>query len=76
MTIFSEIRAEVCRAKKLHPWPVDIIHQVAVIGEESGEVLQAALNYFYEGASKNMIREEVVQCAATCIRYLLNNPKE
>ena len=71
--ILDEILIEVKRAEDLHTWPSDIIHQVAVIGEESGEALQASLNYLYHGESKDLIREEVIQCAATCIRYLKNN---
>ena len=75
-SIIEEITEEVDRAKSLHDWPKDIIHQVAVIGEESGEALQASLNHVYEGLSKDLIREEVIQCAATCIRYLENENRE
>ena len=75
--IYREIRAEVRRAKKLHPsWPVDIVHQVAKISEEAGEAVQAANNNLEYGASKSFIRADVIQCAATCIRYLEKNKKE
>ncbi len=77
MTIYSEIRREVRRAKKLHPdWPVDIVHQVAKISEEAGEALKAANNNLEYGASKSFIRTEVIHCIATGIRYLEKNPKE
>ena len=73
MSIIREIKAELRRARKLHDWPDDLIHQVAVIAEEAGEVVQAANNHVYGAASKDKIREEVIQTAATCLRYLENN---
>lgn len=71
MIIRKLIKKELKRARKKHPkWPTDIIHQVAVIGEEAGEALQAALQFVYEGGSRDKIDQEVIQCLVTCQRFL------
>lgn len=50
--IFSEIRRELTRAEELHPgFPDDMVHRVAIMTEEAGEALRAALNYYYHGGS-------------------------
>ena len=73
MEIIEAIQAEVERAEKLHPyWPEDIIHATAIMNEEAGEAIRAALNAVYQGGSIEDLRTEVVQTAATCIRILKN----
>lgn len=75
--IINEILPEVDRAIEKHPYfPEDIIHMVAIIGEESGEALQAALNNIYENGSYGNIRKEVIHTAASCIRVLQNMKTE
>lgn len=60
-------------AELKHPdWPEDIIHAAAIIAEESGEVVQAALQFVYEGTRISEVRAEAVQTAAVCMRLLLN----
>jgi len=71
--VISEITAEMKRAEKLHPhWPDDIIHQVAIMVEESGEAMRAALNHVYEKNDIYSVREEIIQTAAMCLRCLIN----
>ena len=54
-----------------HPdWPEDILHQIAIVNEESGEATRAALHVEYENGSIEDLREELVQTAAMCIRML------
>lgn len=73
MNYKQEIKKELKRAKGIHQWPKDQVHQVALIAEEAGEALQAANNHLEAGASLGLIREEVIQTAVTCIRYLEAN---
>jgi len=71
MSNIEEIQAELQRARAKHPaWPADIIHAVAIMCEESGEALRAALNAEYHGESISLVREEVIQTAAMCLRLL------
>jgi NTP pyrophosphatase (non-canonical NTP hydrolase) len=67
----NAIRQELKRARELYPrWPADPIHQVAIMAEESGEAVQAALDIVYKGADAYQLREELIQTAAMCIRCL------
>ncbi len=64
---------ELERAEKLHPhWPDDIIHQVAIMVEEAGESMRAALNHVYDKNDIESVREELIQCGAMVFRCLIN----
>lgn len=70
-SIIEQIQAEVNRAKSKHPnWPEDNIHAAAIVCEESGELIRAALQHKYEGGTIDEMRKEAIQTAATCIRLL------
>ena len=82
--IIALIYAEVNRAKEKFPswptgWPNDLkrIEEAAIIAEEAGEVVKAALN-MREGDPHTTTREEyyqeIVQTAAMCIRALERKP--
>ncbi len=71
VTIIEDILDEVKRAETKHPeWPSDIIHASAIVGEESGELTRACLQFIYEGGSKLEARKEAIQVACTAIRFL------
>lgn len=71
--IISDILEELNRAKNKHPgWPDDPIHAAAVVAEESGELVQASLQWVYEGKDSIRMRDEAIQTGAAAIRYLLN----
>ena len=71
--LITIILAELRRAEAKYPgWPTDLIHQVAIMQEESGEAIRAALNHVYHGEQLADVRAELVQTAAMCLRCLKN----
>jgi hypothetical protein len=72
-SLVNIILAELRRAEAKYPaWPADLIHQVAIMQEESGEAIRAALNHVYHGEPLEEVRGELVQTAAMCLRCLKN----
>jgi hypothetical protein len=75
--IFEDISTEVIQAEENFPeWPNDIIHGVAIMAEESGEAVRAALQHVYEGAPVEELSTELIQTAAMCVRMLLDLEKQ
>lgn len=71
--IVIDILNEVARAEEKHPtWPADILHASAIVAEEAGELIRAAVKFEREGGALIEIRKEAIQVGATCIRFLLN----
>ncbi len=64
---------ELSQAEKLHPhWPDDVIHGVAIMVEEAGESMQAAIDQHYKGLPPDHLVEELVQTAAMCVRNIVH----
>ncbi len=71
--ILDEVLYELDRAETLHPdWPLDPLHQIAIVNEESGEATRAALRFVYEGGDLGEVRKELVQTMAMCLRMMEN----
>lgn len=69
--ILADILKEVERAETLHPnWPNDPIHGAAIVGEESGELIKAAIDFEYHSSPAADMETEAIQVAATAIRLL------
>ena len=67
----DEIREELGRAEAKFPlWPVDAIHGAAIVAEEAGEVVKAALHFSYDSGHIDDLRSELIQTAAMAIRFL------
>lgn len=67
------IMAELEKAEEKHPiWPKDMIHAAAIVGEESGELIRAALQFKYENGEAKEAFTEAIQTAVTSIRFLKN----
>lgn len=66
------IDAEVERARKKHPtWPKgDPLFAAAIVMEEAGELMRAAVQFRGEGGALELCDEEAIQTAAMCIRFL------
>ncbi|WP_447881903.1 hypothetical protein [Serratia fonticola] len=57
---------------KQSDWPTDAVHAAAILGEESGKTIQAALNFHYgNGDVENMV-DEATQTGAMAIRFIIN----
>ncbi|CAL2092093.1 conserved hypothetical protein [Tenacibaculum sp. 190524A05c] len=71
--IIQKIKEELLKAEQKHPfWPDDILHQIAIVNEESGEATRAALQFQYEEGELDEVKNELIQTAAMCIRMLKN----
>lgn len=78
--LLNEIEETLATAERQWPgWPQDLIHGAAVLAEEAGEVVQAALQLTYQHAKmpegqrrqRLHLREELLQTAAMAIRNLV-----
>ncbi len=71
--VITDVFDELKRAEKQHPgWPDNPFEQLAIIGEEFGELQQAVLQAKWEKGSEERIKEEAVQLTAMSLRFLLN----
>lgn len=74
----KDVMGEFKKAVGKHPeWPSDIIHQWAIVQEESGETQKEVLQAYYEtdlgeDMEKKLlnVRKEAIQTAAMCLRFL------
>lgn len=74
--VLELVAIELCHAELKHDWPTDIIHAAAVVGEESGELTQAANDHIYESGNHiEAMKLEAAQTAAAAIRFLMNLEK-
>ena len=65
------IERELKYAEKKHPdFAKDLVHKTAVLAEEAGEAVRAALMHEYEDGSIEDVKLELLQTAAVCIRIL------
>lgn len=69
--ILTAVLEEVERAKAKFPqWPTDPIHAAAIVSEESGELIRAAVMHTYEGGSELECYKEAVQTAVVALRFM------
>lgn len=73
--VLEPVLDEVHRAMAKYPtWPTDMLHALAVLGEEYGELNKAVLQQVYE-PHKNQrddVRKEAVQTAAMALRFIVS----
>lgn len=65
---------ELHRALRLHPeWKRDPIHAAALVAEETGELVQAANDFYDSGLYEDWrhMRQEAVHSGAMALRFLL-----
>ena len=67
------IMSELKLAEQKHPgFPGDPIHMAAIMAEEAGESLQAAIDLTYNNGDLAKLIREVAQTGAMAIRVLMN----
>jgi hypothetical protein len=79
LNALTRIVKEWKRASLLHPkWPDDVIHAAAILAEEAGETLQAALDITYKAKTQDErdegwahVAEEAIQAGAMALRILI-----
>jgi NTP pyrophosphatase (non-canonical NTP hydrolase) len=65
------IEEELTQAREQHPnWPDYYVHRAAIVAEEAGELLRAALRFEYEDGDLADLEKESIQTAAMAIRFL------
>jgi len=65
------IKDELVKARrKFDWWPDDPVDAAAIVAEEAGELIRAALQVKFEGGSLKDTKKEAVQTAAMAIRFL------
>ena len=83
LAIIADILREIERAEEKWPgFPTDPVHAAAVVAEEAGELVQAALRATYESAAgtadainEELMMQEATHTAATAVRFLLAMPE-
>ena len=62
------------RAITIYPdFPVDPVHAAAIVAEESGELIKAALELVYESKGNyDTLATEAIQTAAMALRFLVH----
>ena len=72
--VFNEIGDELEFALQKFPqFPIDPIHAIAVVNEESGEATKDALQWCYEphkNKDAETLKKELIQTAAMCVRMI------
>lgn len=69
--VYLLIATELEKAKRKFPkWPTNAVHAAAVVCEESGELIRAALQHQDEGGPLDACDKEAIQTAAMCVRFL------
>ena len=71
--VFNWVLEELHRAEMKFPgWPEDVVHAAAIVGEESGELIEAALDAYYGRGDIETVRKEAIQTAAMSVRLLIH----
>lgn len=74
--IMLDVSAELTRACQLYPqWPLNNITGAAIVVEEAGELLQAALDFEWHQKTvvKTKMYNEAIQTIAMGLRFLIHN---
>ena len=66
------VMEEVSRAETKFPdWPEDVVYGAAIVAEEAGETLKAAVDIWRERGKFEELKKEIVHTVAMGMRFLL-----
>lgn len=69
--ISSSFLTELIKAEDKFPgWPQDVIHAAAIVSEERGELLKAAIDFYFGRGTREDLRKEAIQVGAMATRFL------
>ena len=69
----AKIAAELLAAEEKFPgWPSDVIHAAAIVAEECGELVRAAVDFHFGRGSREALQKEAVQTGAMAQRFLMH----
>lgn len=74
LNAFKQVLKEHERAVAKFPvWPDNMVMRAAIVAEEAGELIQAANNYYWNDANKELfpMHQEAMQTAVTAIRMMV-----
>lgn len=72
-TITKLFLEEILAAEKVFPgWPSDVVHAAAIVAEECGELVKAAIDFHYGRGCKGVLQNEAVQTGAMVYRFLMD----
>lgn len=70
-TIVKLMFQELAAAEKKFPgFPIDPVHGAAIMTEECGEALKAAVDFYYGRGSVKEVMKEIAQTGAMAIRFM------
>lgn len=72
--IMSELEEQLRSARAKFPsWSLDPVHGAAIVAEQAGEALQAALDFYYErGGGAHQLKKELFHTLTMAVRFLMN----
>lgn len=69
MDLISEAKKELARAKEKHDWfSLTELEKVAILANEAGEALQAAVKWKKDASQDAKVKAELIQTTAMCMR--------
>ena len=58
--------------RKFPGWPMDVIHAAAIATEEKGELLKAAIDFYFGRGTREEMLKEAIQVGAMATRFLMH----
>ena len=74
--ILTELEEQLRDARAKFPsWCLDPVHGAAIVAEEAGEAVQAALDYYYGRGGAHQLKKELFHTLTMAVRFLMNFEK-